>query len=58
MTDAQIIEELYLSVLCRLPKPNEMDLMQKHFTATGDKVKAAQDAMWVLLNTKEFLFNH
>jgi hypothetical protein len=58
VTDQQIIEELYLTVLCRLPRPEELDLVSKHFAASGDRPKAAQDAMWVLFNTKEFLFNH
>jgi hypothetical protein len=56
--DEQIIEELYLAVLCRLPRANEKELMRKHFAASSDKLKAAQDVTWVLLNTKEFLFNH
>jgi Protein of unknown function (DUF1553)/Protein of unknown function (DUF1549) len=58
ISDDQIIEELYLSVLCRLPQAGERELMQQHFAAGGDRLKAAQDVMWVLLNTKEFLFNH
>jgi hypothetical protein len=58
VTDQQIIEELYLTVLCRLPRPEELDLVSKHFATSGDRPKAAQDAMWVLFNTKEFLFNH
>ena len=58
VTDEKVIEELYLIVLCRLPQPTEIELMQKHFQASGDRTKAAQDAMWVLFNTKEFLFNH
>ena len=58
ITDAQIIEELYLAVLCRRPQPREVELMQKHFAASGDKLKVAQDVMWVLFNTKELLFNH
>jgi hypothetical protein len=58
ITTEQVIEELYLIVLCRLPKANEIELMTKHFQASADRTKAAQDAMWVLFNTKEFLFNH
>ena len=45
-------------VLCRLPEPAEMAAMQRHFAAAPNKLQAAQDAMWVLFNTKEFLFNH
>jgi len=58
ITTEQVIEELYLIVLCRMPKANEIELMTKHFQASADRTKAAQDAMWVLFNTKEFLFNH
>jgi hypothetical protein len=58
LTDDQLIEELYLSVLCRLPKPPERELMKKHLSESGDRLKATQDMMWVLLNAREFLFNH
>jgi hypothetical protein len=58
ITDAQVIAELYLTVLCRPPEAKEVALWQKHFAAGGDRLKAAQDLMWVLFNTKEFLFNH
>jgi hypothetical protein len=58
MSEEQIIEALYLAVLSRLPRAGEKELMRKHFAASGDKLKAAQDVTWVLLNTKEFLFNH
>jgi hypothetical protein len=58
ITDAQIIEEVYLTALCRLPEAKERELWASHFTASKDKLKAAQDVMWVLFNTKEFLFNH
>jgi hypothetical protein len=58
ITNEQVIEDLYLLVLCRLPKANEKELMLKHFEENTDRTKAAQDAMWVLFNTKEFLFNH
>src|SRR5262249_3863100 len=58
VTDAEVIEELYLAVLCRLPRADERELMLRHFAEAGDRLRAAQDAMWVLFNTKELLFNH
>jgi hypothetical protein len=58
ITDQQIVEELYLTVLSRRPKAAEAALWKKHFAASKDKQSAAQDLMWVLFNTKEFLFNH
>ena len=57
--DEQIVEELYLLTLCRLPNEKERALMKQHFAEAGsDKLKAAQDVLWVLLNTRAFLFNH
>jgi len=58
ITDGQIVDELYLLVLARQPRPDEVELLLKHFTRAADRTKAAQDVMWALLNTKEFLFNH
>jgi hypothetical protein len=58
LTDDQLCEELYLLVLCRLPKATEVEVLRKHFADSKDRTKAAQDVMWVLFNTKEFLFNH
>ncbi len=58
ITDKQIIEELYLTVVCRPPEAAETALWEKHFAEAKDRLKAGQDLMWVLFNTKEFLFNH
>jgi hypothetical protein len=58
ITEPQIIEELYLTVLCRRPAAKELALWREHFAQTNDRLQAAQDLMWVLFNTKEFLFNH
>ncbi|HJT77624.1 MAG TPA: DUF1549 and DUF1553 domain-containing protein, partial [Gemmataceae bacterium] len=58
LTDDQVVEELYLAVLGRMPRPDERALMRKPFAGGADRLKAAQDVLWVLLNTKEFLFNH
>lgn len=60
LTDAMLAEELYLTVLCRLPRPEERAILEKHFIAAGvpQRFQAAQDAMWALFNSKEFLFNH
>jgi hypothetical protein len=58
MTEAALVEDLYLTVLCRLPTATEQALMRKHFAAAPDRVSAAQDVMWALLNARAFLFNH
>jgi hypothetical protein len=58
VSDEKLIEEMYLMVLCRLPRANEQALMLKHLKDEKDRPAALQDIVWVLLNTKEFLFNH
>jgi hypothetical protein len=56
---AEVIEELYLTVLARLPSVTEKATMLKVFADSGtDRRAATEDVLWALLNTKEFLFNH
>lgn len=59
ITEEKIAEEIYLVVLCRLPKAHEVALVKKHIAVDPAKrFEAAQDVLWALLNTREFLFNH
>ncbi|MFO0968714.1 MAG: DUF1549 and DUF1553 domain-containing protein [Gemmataceae bacterium] len=60
MTDPLLIDELYLNVLCRPPSPEERAIFERHFATAGamGRQQAAQDALWALFNSKEFLFNH
>ena len=54
----QVIEELYWWSLCRAPSEKEMEIAVNHFKEyEGKRAEAAQDLMWTLLNTKDFLFN-
>jgi hypothetical protein len=55
----EIIRELYLSTLSRLPTGKEEQLMLQAFAASGtNRRAAAEDVLWALLNSKEFVFNH
>jgi hypothetical protein len=54
---AEVIDELYLSALSRFPRPDEKRLMLEAF-AQSDRRAAAEDILWALLNSKEFLYNH
>ena len=56
--DDKLIEELYLSSVSRFPTKQEQAIAQKNLTGAKDKQKAAEDVLWALLNSKEFLFNH
>ena len=54
-----VIDELYLGVLARLPTAAERRVMLSLFGEAGsDRRAAVEDALWTLLNTKEFVLNH
>jgi hypothetical protein len=56
---AEVIEELYLTVLSRFPTEKEKATMGKLFVDSGnDRRATTEDVLWALLNTKEFLLNH
>jgi hypothetical protein len=58
-TPAEIVEELYLTAHARFPSEREKETMLKVFAEAGnDRRAAAEDVLWSLLNSKEFLFNH
>lgn len=54
---AEIVDELYLRTLARLPMKEEAELMLPVF-ATTDRRSATEDILWALLNSREFVFNH
>jgi hypothetical protein len=55
---SEILEELYLSALCRLPNSSERDAMLKRLHDATDRRAAWEDICWALLNCKEFLLRH
>jgi hypothetical protein len=59
LTDDALIEEMYLWSLARRPKPKEIEVGKAHFAAYGaDRTSAAQDLMWAILNSRDFLLVH
>lgn len=54
----QVIEELYLLTLSRPPRPEELDRAQDGIAAAPSPKEGVQDLLWVLVNSREFLFNH
>ncbi len=55
---AEIVEELYLLAYCRLPEETEKTRALARFSKPGvDRRKAAEDLLWALVNTPEFVFN-
>ena len=58
-TPEEIVRELYLATLSRLPTAAEASLMRQAFDTPGlDRRAATQDVLWAILNSREFVFNH
>ncbi|MSR42517.1 MAG: DUF1549 domain-containing protein [Pedosphaera sp.] len=56
--DARVTETIFLATLCRLPTEAERAIVSKTFAAGGSREEVYGDLFWVLLNSKEFAFNH
>ena len=52
-TTEQLVDDVYLSVLCRLPATAAVAYMKE----VGQPGEAAEDLMWALINSPAFLFN-
>ena len=59
LPDDKLVTELYLWALARGPNEKELKLGLDFLKSYGDqKAAAAQDLMWALLNSKDFLLVH
>ena len=58
MADADLVDELFLSALARLPKASEKEAAVKHLSAAKTRAEAVTDLLWALVNTREFILNH
>jgi hypothetical protein len=55
-TNQEIVDELFWTVLSRCPTPIESDTASNRLNAASDRRGVAEDLMWALLNSKEFVF--
>lgn len=53
-----LIEELYLATLSRRPTPAEGERAKQWMAAAPSPKEGAIDLLWVLINSREFQFNH
>jgi hypothetical protein len=59
LTDTQLVTEVYLWSVARRPSAAELRLSLEFFSKAGNRrEEAAQDLMWALLNSRDFLLNH
>jgi hypothetical protein len=60
--DRELVEELYLASLSRMPSAGETDNALKYLQTAGEPSRGrgerAQDLLWALVNSKAFLYNH
>ncbi len=55
-SDREILDQLYLTTLSRLPSDAERERSSHHLKRNSDKRQSWEDILWALLNTREFLF--
>jgi hypothetical protein len=60
MSDAALVDEVYLACLARYPTAAERNPLLSLLPApgSGDERQIAEDVFWGLLSSREFLFNH
>lgn len=55
---AEVVEELYLTVLSRRPTQEELDTLAEFVQSAGNRGAASIDISWALINSPEFLYRH
>ncbi len=58
MSDDEVLDELFLATLSRLPTERDRKNFQEYRRASSTRREAFFDTMWALINTREFILNH
>jgi len=59
LNDEQLVEQLYRWSIVRNPEPKELEASLQFLRAEGtNREEAAQDLLWVLLNSRDFTLVH
>ncbi len=58
MNSEELVEELFLATLTRLPKADEKTDAVKYLVSAKTRTDAVTDVLWALVNTREFILNH
>ena len=57
-TPEQAVEEVYLAAFARFPTTAERQTALDYLQKQPDRRRGLEDLLWVLINTREFMFNH
>jgi len=57
-SDDEIIDELFLATLTRLPKASEREAVKEELAADNSRENVLVNTLWALINTREFILNH
>jgi hypothetical protein len=57
-SDEEIVEELFLATLSRVPDGKDKGAALAHLKEKKDRRAAFTDILWALINTREFILNH
>ncbi len=58
MSDAAMVDEIYLACLSRYPTKTERDALLALLPEPGHEAETVEDFFWGLMSSREFLFNH
>jgi hypothetical protein len=58
LTDAEVLDELFLSTVSRLPTSHERSIVLQTHPVPGERLPFFEDVLWGLMNTEEFITNH
>jgi hypothetical protein len=57
-SDDEVLDELFLASLTRLPTDEERSAFTRHRHDAKNRQAVFQDTLWALINTREFILNH
>lgn len=57
-SDADILKDIYLSALARLPSASAAESLISHVANSSDRRRAWEDILWTVLNSQEFIYQH
>ena len=57
-TDVEMLNELFLRALARLPSKATSKSLSTYVAESADKRQVWEDILWMILNSHEFIYQH